>query len=480
MFNFQKSIQKSFLLNTPKDIDFRKLATSEPLKINFKNFLGSECGRFDVKYNNTNFECLLIDSNVKRLFVCFSAAGRKKQDTLFQRLGWCRQLNGICLYIEDPMYKENKGLECGWFYGTEKESYLVHVNKIIEKILQERSINSQDVVFLGSSSAGYAALYSANLLQGSIAYAYNPQITPKNWLDADNFQRITKINLDGQDAFNRKSLKNIAENNKSKFLIFYNLASKHDQKQFNPWFDELGIKKNDGLKVHNNIYFFVKEINNHNSHFCVADIHDFISILSFLKVDDVNLPELTNIYLESFKSKVMLDEKLYYSTLWFNYLKKGFPLFLVDPSNISETYVNFKVKNYEDVFIYRTSSQKISKSTELVCYILKNNISFRPTFINKIKTIALKLSLNVHVYENEFIRISKHVGHIDDAHVKFTSFIESLHFYVFSTYALEEIQFSENKDIKKKAIQRSYEHIGYLSKGDKDKFLDSFSEYITY
>ena len=470
-----KSIQESYFRIKKGNIDYKKLASDTPQKIEFKNFTGNINGRVDINYLNTNIECLFTESTTKRLFIFFSAAGRKKSDTLFQRLTWCNELNGMCLYIEDPMYKKYSGLECGWFYGTTDEPYLIYINEIIKKIINFHNINNQDVYLVGSSCGGYAALYCANLIEGSIAYAYNPQITPENWIDATNFKKSTNIDLSGSDLFNRKSLKYIKDNTSSKFFIFYNSASVHDQKQFEPFLNDLGLSKSDSFEKFNNIYFMKKNIKNHNRHFCVANINDFIETINLLNVNDLMLHDLANIHLNNFKTRVLLDEKNYYSELWFKYLKNDFPNFLNNPVDINDTWINFKVKNYQDVLIFRTSSQKISKYTELVCYILHNSISFDPVFIDKMKEIAKKYNYKIHVYKDEFIRISHGLSNFDKAHENFINFIKDLHTPIFSAYALAEIKAAKTLDEKNKAIEKCMKHLQFLSNDSQKSLLANLS-----
>lgn len=259
-FNQNSKIEESLIEKRIPPIDFKRVASSPAKTVDFIDFSGTESGRIDVLYKAIRLECLLVKSTTKRLFVFFSAAGRKNNATLYQRLGWCNELNGFCLYVEDPMYKKHAGLECGWYYGTEDESYLIYIEKIIKKITVANHIRNQDLYLIGSSSGGAAALYMANLIKGSIAYAYNPQITLDDWTDAPNFKEITQIDLKKKDILNRNSLTYIADNTESKFLISYNSGSTPDQKQFNGWLDCLGIEISDGLKIKNNIFFLIKEI----------------------------------------------------------------------------------------------------------------------------------------------------------------------------------------------------------------------------
>ena len=115
----------------------------------------------------------------------------------------------------------------GWYFGDERNSYLIEIANIIDSIRHELSY--REIIFAGTSAGGYAALFLADRISGSIAIAGNPQINISEWNQYRYYPEIHKYK--DSDAFGRFDISRISKNAKSKFLILYNYFNKEDRDQ---------------------------------------------------------------------------------------------------------------------------------------------------------------------------------------------------------------------------------------------------------
>lgn len=403
-----------FFIKEDRKFDL-ELVKAKPSRYSVSDIDSPPGGRFDIDVNGVDFECFLKKSDSEKLIVFFSAAGRTKQDTSFNRIAWAGQLNANLLYIEDPMYKKHSGLQCGWYYGEINRNYLDDVVKITRKISRGLDIKDSDIIFVGASSGGYAALFCANALSGSKAYAYNPQIELSKWPDSKNFLKITGIDLSEEDRFNRNDISYICSNNKSRFFIFYNAASKHDDPQSGKLLRQLNIPVKNGVHRKNGLIFMVESAQIHNPHMCVADINDFVmALFALYSGDDIDV-DAYNAYINKFSHAVIKDEESYYSELWYGFINNiGMENFLHRPKVINKFHINFGLINYDGIFSYRISQQRISKSCEVVFYAMKNEVTFSDRFFKELNRIPQLAGYKINKYESDgFIRVSKSIPRIE-------------------------------------------------------------------
>lgn len=150
-------------------------------------------------------------------------------------------MNGSMLNIDDPMYKLNRNLRVGWYYGTETENYCDYVAEIVKVFAKQNDF--KDIVFLSSSGGAYAALYCACKIDGSMAVAINSQIDLSLYVYAGTFEEITGLSLNKEDKFGRNNLcELIANADHSKFLLIGNCESPVDMMQLNNLLSKLNLQ----------------------------------------------------------------------------------------------------------------------------------------------------------------------------------------------------------------------------------------------
>lgn len=213
-------------------------------------------GRFSVLFRGTQYECFYQPSRYKRLYVLLSSAGTRTSYPRFDRFSWRTELQGHCLYIEDPMYEQFPDLSVGWYYGNKQKSFLEGVCEITGAAAQELEIPFAEICLIGSSAGGYAALYSAAFLPGALALAHNPQIRLCKWGGKSTFEQITGNKVSGKDVLKRDDIRWIAENKQSRFFITVNMLSLIDfDQQIEPWLAELGESATYPMTYHGCVMF---------------------------------------------------------------------------------------------------------------------------------------------------------------------------------------------------------------------------------
>lgn len=219
--------------------------------ISFDDFRNAPDGRFSISHKGVSFDCLFKrNDDSDRLYVVFSGLRQSGlSEPTFKRWSYYKYMNGSMLNIDDPMCKIHKELELGWYYGNEKESYCDYIAEIVTVFAQQNNIRKTNIVFFASSGGGFAALYCACRIKGSMAVVINPQIKLELNYRAKAFTEITKISLGERDIYLRNHLPELIKSSskESRFIFIENAESKEDILQLNTLCKTLGAEYNYGL-----------------------------------------------------------------------------------------------------------------------------------------------------------------------------------------------------------------------------------------
>ncbi|MBF9296653.1 YqiA/YcfP family alpha/beta fold hydrolase [Mammaliicoccus sciuri] len=116
----------------------------------------------------------------------------KSKPPVFMRSKWHEDFNANCLYIDDRTV-HYKQLRIGWGVGREERHFLKDYSEIAQQVTQALQIESQNVVYCGSSAGGFMSMYLATLHKGSTAVVNNPQCYVDRY-DKVNVEKLyTKI-----------------------------------------------------------------------------------------------------------------------------------------------------------------------------------------------------------------------------------------------------------------------------------------------
>lgn len=261
------------------------LLQDKGLKIDLENITDIPQGRFVIEYKVQEevvpFECLFHYKTSDKLYVVFNGSLTTEYPE-FKRWSWYNVFNGSMLNIADPMLKNYKNLELGWYYGDKEHNYRQYLVEIIKKISKFYNISNNNIIMYASSGGGSVALDCAAEIKGSTAIVINPQINLYNYKrQSINFQKITGIDLQQNDERN-DILYKILENKQSYYLFVENISSKDDFIQIEPLFKKLNMPIKYGITRHENIGIWCYDIMGANPHNIQENriLYEFIDFLA--------------------------------------------------------------------------------------------------------------------------------------------------------------------------------------------------------
>ena len=167
-----------------------------------------------IKFNGFRTDILShYKINSDKLVVFFNGAinTKKMASPVFQRWSWLKELPYSSLIIADPtIYKMEKELEddsmIGWYQGSTERFVIKDIVKLIEAIKNKLNINSENIIFYGSSAGGFASLAAASMLKGSKACVVNPQIDITQYHDFFLKKLLKHLNIEERDIKKNRTL----------------------------------------------------------------------------------------------------------------------------------------------------------------------------------------------------------------------------------------------------------------------------------
>ena len=239
-----------------------------------------DSGRFHLDLEGNLFECFFHHNKDKKpryLYVFYSGARippekssheqdkslhrYNRTDPLFRRWGYYSlidSLDGMILLIDDPMILQYDDLLLGWYYGDKEKSLCALSLEIVKSVERHFNISRENIIFFGSSGGGYASIYAASLLDGTLAIALNPQVYIQSFQQTKAFERITGFDLHAPDSLHRNDPAYMIRNSSSKFCVIYNQQSTFDMfYQMLPLCEELGVEPRYGIIHKDNFLLWV-------------------------------------------------------------------------------------------------------------------------------------------------------------------------------------------------------------------------------
>jgi pimeloyl-ACP methyl ester carboxylesterase len=122
-------------------------------------------------------ETLWVPGTNNTMLVIFHGALPRDKYTLprFEWLGTLDGRNDNLLFIADPALRLKGDLSIAWFTGTAEDDITRRAADLIR--LAAESCGARQVLLLGGSAGGYAALMASAQVPGSRALAFSPQTT---------------------------------------------------------------------------------------------------------------------------------------------------------------------------------------------------------------------------------------------------------------------------------------------------------------
>jgi hypothetical protein len=94
----------------------------------------------------------------------------------YQRWSWVKEKRFSSIFLADTSLEKDRELTVSWYHGSKEIFLIPKYIEILNNIKDKLNISSDRVIFIGSSSGGYASLMMAGYMKDSIAIVINPQI----------------------------------------------------------------------------------------------------------------------------------------------------------------------------------------------------------------------------------------------------------------------------------------------------------------
>ncbi len=215
-------------------------------------------GRFNVWAEKVLLECFFHYKKGMPLWVFLNGACMGKERPQFKRWTYSYFLQGSMLNIADPMYQDFENLKLGWYFGNEKQNYRDNVVMLVKKIARMLGVKEEEIIYFASSGGGAAAIECAAKTGNARTLVINPQICLKDYFYADEFTRITGINLDQADFHSRSNVMEYLCNN-SNCILVANAESEVDMLQVSRVMENLDVRVEYGLNVYENLVIWIYE-----------------------------------------------------------------------------------------------------------------------------------------------------------------------------------------------------------------------------
>lgn len=236
----------------------RRMLKDNKIKYAFNEWNELPEGRFAVDYKKFRFDCV-FHRNQGPLFVILNGALFGKIPE-FKRWSYYNFLQGSMLNIADPMYHRFKDLKLGWYYGDEENNLREYLSFVILKAARMLGLSNQEIIIMGSSGGGAAAIQTGSFINGSTVIAINSQIKLALYYYHETFKEITGIDLCKQDKFNRNDTINylMKESNLStNFVFINNIRSAVDCDQIDHLLSRLPVRPKYGISQYENLTFWL-------------------------------------------------------------------------------------------------------------------------------------------------------------------------------------------------------------------------------
>lgn len=175
-----------YLASDTHDVHHAEFSSDESRAIVLKN-------RSSYRYSTI----FIPGPSSKRLFV-FLPSARKvphNKQPRFDRLNRAATglFPGSCLFLSDPLWKDNLTLKTSWMIGTREESISQDLSELISVVANRLNISLRDVTLWGSSAGGFAALNIAASMGHASAVAINSQTNIAKFTDKETVEKAYLI-----------------------------------------------------------------------------------------------------------------------------------------------------------------------------------------------------------------------------------------------------------------------------------------------
>lgn len=162
-----------------KVCDFALIIES-PMKIFFDIDSGAKAfnkNYFFISYRKVLFPCWIDDKKSDKWVVFFpGACSRSVPPPIFQRSSYSPQIKANVISLFDPALLLFKSLTNAWFAGDGSRHHAAYLARLLKNFFDQRGVESNNILFYGTSAGGIPAAISAKENPGSFLCAGNIQV----------------------------------------------------------------------------------------------------------------------------------------------------------------------------------------------------------------------------------------------------------------------------------------------------------------
>ena len=242
-------------------------------------------------------DTLLKKTDNLKLYVCLSACWHAtKEYPIFQRATWQEYLDGLIICLDDPTRRKINHEVTTYFFGEKDSNYVDLVVKIASKLASIYKIKNDNLFFISNSNGGFASLQCATKIAGANAIVFNPNISMQIYLRTKRtgetnhdklFEKIFDVSFADEKLFDRFSVKKIIYNDKSRYFIYFNKASRNDFDQLKYLADGSEIDITKQLQKIGNVTIFCNNAPAKSPHMFFPNHSAFWFIENLLKKDQI-------------------------------------------------------------------------------------------------------------------------------------------------------------------------------------------------
>jgi len=214
-----------------------------------------------VHLNGVKYEFIVnIKNDSDKLLVIGSGAydPKKHKPPIFHRHTWASDFEESTIFYNDPTLYVGD-INIGWGYGTSDRHYIQELSSIISLLAKNLQVETDNIVFYGSSCGGFMSILLAGLFVGSRAVVNNPQTNVAKYHKTHVDNLYQAVYGESDDDFHKFDLKRIdaikffeSTHYVPEIVYIQNLASQHDVSNHLVPFIQ-GLSKLDGEAFKNKV-----------------------------------------------------------------------------------------------------------------------------------------------------------------------------------------------------------------------------------
>lgn len=189
-------------------------------------------GEYKVKCGNSIVNTFIFppEKTTKKFYIYLSAIGiYRGEQTAYHRISWAKYNQDLTIYIDDPTRSLAKFAPT-FYLGYGNSLLIEDICQLIKRLQSIYSISNENIVFVGSSNAGFASLKLASRFPNCYCLTFCPQFSIKLYLK-EKFSILVKSLNRKFDIYEEENVNKLILSPNFHLLVYSNLACQSDREQ---------------------------------------------------------------------------------------------------------------------------------------------------------------------------------------------------------------------------------------------------------